>query len=331
MSAASTSSLAPDPRSQCERYTDQTYAKMRDDSERTAEYYAAIQAHAPGRVCLDIGTGALAVLAVQAARAGAKHVYAVEANAAAAEAAVATVAAAGQADRVTVLHGYSTDVTLPERVDLLLHEIIGEVAGAEGVVAAIADAADRHLAPDAQRPLSIPARARSLLAPAEFPGADYFASLEFPMLAAPGARALKLPALPRSLLLVDDALPFEELDFASAAPTASQRAELPFVAARAGELRGLAVHVEIFMPAASAGDAEHAPRADVSSARDLSHWPNVFLMLPDPVDVRAGQRLLARATCELAGAQPRYTFELLLLDDDAGGVSRSVGTMSYPE
>ena len=67
-------------------------------------------------------------------------------------------------------------MTLPQRVDLLLHEIIGEVAGAEGVVAAIADAATRHLAPtagDGQRPLSIPARARSLLAPAEFPGAEH--------------------------------------------------------------------------------------------------------------------------------------------------------------
>ena len=229
LTTASAAHLAPDPRSQCERYTDATYAKMVGDGERTSAYAAAIRQHAPGRVCLDIGTGALAVLALQAAEAGAAHVYAVEANAAAAEAAVATVAAAGFSDRISVLRGYSTDVELPARVDLLLHEIIGEVAGAEGVVAAVADARRRHLAPEAASsgaPVSVPARAVSLVAPAEFPGSEYFASLEFPMLAAPGARALKLPSLPRRLLL-DAAAPFESLDFSQAAPQPTQTVRPP--------------------------------------------------------------------------------------------------------
>ena len=67
---ASSLLTATDPRAICERYTDQTYAKMRDDSERTAAYSAAIKTFAPGRVCLDVGSGALALLALQAARAG---------------------------------------------------------------------------------------------------------------------------------------------------------------------------------------------------------------------------------------------------------------------
>ena len=135
---------------------------MRDDGERTSAYAAAIAATAHGRVCLvrcsakesctedserdmlaaagvilltvllalvpqDVGTGALALLALLAARAGAKHVYAIEANPDAAAAARALVAAEGFADVVTIVEGYSTDVTLPEKVDLLLHEIIGEV------------------------------------------------------------------------------------------------------------------------------------------------------------------------------------------------------------
>ena len=151
-------------------------------------------------------TGLLALLAVLAARAGARHVYAVEANADAAAAARATVEAAGLSSMVTVLDGYSTDVTLPERAEVVLHEIFGEVAGAEGVVAAIADAARRHMAPavvagavGSLAPRSVPALARSLVAPAEFPDGDYFSSLPFPMIAAPGATALKLPGLPRHL------------------------------------------------------------------------------------------------------------------------------------
>ena len=51
------------PRGQCERYSDETYAKMRDDEARTAAYDRAIALHSKGRTVLDIGTGALALLA----------------------------------------------------------------------------------------------------------------------------------------------------------------------------------------------------------------------------------------------------------------------------
>ena len=55
-------------------YTDATYAKMRDDTSRTEAYRRAIHAHAKGKVVLDIGTGALALLAIMAAEAGASKV-----------------------------------------------------------------------------------------------------------------------------------------------------------------------------------------------------------------------------------------------------------------
>ena len=69
------------PQALCERYTGETYTTMRDDEMRTRAYLSAIERHAPGKLCLDIGTGALALLAIIAARAGAEHVFAIEANA----------------------------------------------------------------------------------------------------------------------------------------------------------------------------------------------------------------------------------------------------------
>ena len=185
------------PQALCERYTGETYTTMRDDEMRTRAYLSAIERHAPGKLCLDIGTGALALLAIIAARAGAEHVFAIEANAEAAAAARQTVAAEGLEAQITVIEGYSTDVTLPRRVDLLLHEIIGEIASAEGVVAAVLDAGERHLRSGAAAPVSIPARARTLLAPCEFPGSEYFDALPHPMLAAPGAQ-VRRPNPPRS-------------------------------------------------------------------------------------------------------------------------------------
>ena len=74
------------PRGHAARYTPECYDGMRDDAARTAAYRAAITAAAQGKVVVDLGTGALALLAVFAAEAGAKHVYAIEVQAAAAAA-----------------------------------------------------------------------------------------------------------------------------------------------------------------------------------------------------------------------------------------------------
>ena len=165
------------PRGHAARYNSDCYAGMRDDAARTEAYRRAIDEAAAGRVVFDLGTGALALLAIFAARAGAAHVYAIEVQATAAEAARRTVAEAGLSDKVTVLDGFSTDtaVVLPIKAELMVHELIGEVAGEEGAVAAVADALRRHVDPAAPPPLSIPARVRTLLAPAEYPEAAYCA------------------------------------------------------------------------------------------------------------------------------------------------------------
>ena len=167
-----------------------------------------------------------------------------------------------------------------------MHEIIGEVAGAEGVGRAIADAAARHLRAGAAADggvVSVPARARTLCAPAEFPDEAYFASLPHPMLAAPGATALKLPGLPMATRLAA-AQPCEDLRFDAAAPALRQEATLTFVAERAGELRGLALHNEVFV-----ADGELAA-PEISSADPGSHWPHVLLMLQETAQLAAATR-----------------------------------------
>ena len=124
------------------------YEEMRVDENRTPLYYAAIRRRLAGTsdtVVLDLGTGAQALLALEAARAGAARVYAIEAGAASAQSAREAIEAAGFSDVVTVVEGLSTEVTLPERVDVVVSEIVGDVASEEGFYHAIADAHRRFV------------------------------------------------------------------------------------------------------------------------------------------------------------------------------------------
>ena len=127
----------------------------------------------------------------------------------------------------------------------------------------------------------------------------------------------------------------EELDFTAAAPAASHARELRFAVARRGELRGLALHIELLMDGATDASAEVGLAAsEVSSADPGSHWHNVMVLL-EPVGVEVGEQLLVRATAELgAGAPPQYTFEAWLggAADEAAPAEamRWLGAVTYP-
>ena len=312
------------PEGHASRYVTDCYAGMRDDVARTQAYRRAIATAAAGKIVLDIGTGGLALLALFAAESGAAHVYAFEVNEAAFESAKAAVAASAFADKVTVIQGFSTDpsVTIPVKANLVVHELIGEVAGEEGVVSAILDAAKRHLDPSAAPPLSIPSRSRSQIAPCELPDLatfpEYCAALPLGLLERPGqASVLKLPSLPRAALLAAPQT-FEDLRFDAGAPAASQQVDLIFVAQRGGRLRGLCIDVDLVCSVDGVG----SDVPEVSSAWVGSHWHNVIVLFEHVTPLTAGQRVRVCATCALVGPEPRYEFEAWLEEEVAQGAKR---------
>src|SRR5262245_12756055 len=141
------------------------HARMLHDDRRTRDYLAAIAAAVrPGDVVLDIGTGS-GVLAVAAARAGARRIYAVEASDIA-EVAGRVFATNGVTETVTLVPGWSREIELPEPADLLVAEIIGNEPLEEEILETTLDARRRLLKPDARliphtltllaRPLRLP-------------------------------------------------------------------------------------------------------------------------------------------------------------------------------
>eukprot|EP00913_Durusdinium_trenchii_P000999 g921.t2 len=105
------------------------YAAMRDDQLRTEAYAAAIRERVSmgAATVLDIGTGPFALLATIAANAGARKVYAIERTPSVAQEAQKFVEDAGLQEVISVISGNSQDVVLPEKVDLIVSELVGNV------------------------------------------------------------------------------------------------------------------------------------------------------------------------------------------------------------
>lgn len=152
------------------------YIEMANDETRNSWFWEAICRRLHGSkdlVVLEIGTGPFCLLAQMAAQAGARRVYAVEADPSAAENARACVAEAEATNGVPhgvieVIEGFSTDITLPERADLLVAEIVGNIATAEGIVGTMLDAQQRHLKRPYDPASYIPQRVQTWCAPVSY-------------------------------------------------------------------------------------------------------------------------------------------------------------------
>jgi protein arginine N-methyltransferase 1 len=95
----------------------------------------------------DIGTGT-GILALWALEAGAKHVYGIEANQVRTPQALERIANAGYSESFTVHSALSYNVELPEQVDIIISEILGNLGDNEDMTPILADARRRFLKED---------------------------------------------------------------------------------------------------------------------------------------------------------------------------------------
>ncbi|MSP25163.1 MAG: hypothetical protein EXR75_08360 [Myxococcales bacterium] len=122
------------------------HVAMLDDRARTEAYLRALaRTVREGDVVVDVGTGN-GVLAVAAARAGARIVYAIE-ETGIAETAMRVFEQNGVGDRIRVVRGKSTEVVLPELADVMVSELIGHDPLGERALEYTRDAVRRFVKP----------------------------------------------------------------------------------------------------------------------------------------------------------------------------------------
>lgn len=278
------------------------HISMLNDRARTEAYLRAIpEVVRSGDVVVEIGTGT-GVLAMAAARAGARHVYTIEAGAIG-RVAQALFEANGLGDRITLVSGRSSHATLPERGDVLLSEIIGSDPLDERVLESTRDAIGRLLAPDARfLPQSIRIYAVPVTIPAPLRAAYFFAEsarsrwsewykMDFGPLdrgnAAGPLRIFQRPHTARDWVRVSEPVLVAEINLASRHPPRVEQ-EMRVVATRRATIHGLVSYFDLRL---SSGVELST---DPSHVDEGSSWRLPVWLLPDPLEVEAGDALTLR-------------------------------------
>jgi type I protein arginine methyltransferase len=270
-------------------YDSLVYHVMTHDEVRNAAFRHALLPHVPGQVVLDLGTGSDLNWAREAAGHGARRVFAIEAMADSHAAAAALLASSGSADTIELRYGESFALSLPEPAGVCVAEIIGSIASSEGMMAVMADARERLLAPGA---IVVPAAASTLAAAvslrAMFPGGLAFSRDALPYVqqifeACGGPFDLRLSvAHPPADIVMSTAEPVETFACDGSAPL-SATSQTRLTITRTGAIDGLLCWLRL-----EAGGG--AP--DLDSLRDKTSWIPVYLPLFDePVGVVPGDVL----------------------------------------
>ena len=125
-----------------------SHTLMLNDHIRMIAYEKAIKESVkPGMVVLDIGTGT-GILTKWALDAGAKKVYGIEVNEKIIPLALKRIEEAGHSDKFKIFNGLSYNIKLPEQVDIIISELLGNLGDNEDMIPILKDVKKRFLKED---------------------------------------------------------------------------------------------------------------------------------------------------------------------------------------
>ncbi|MCI0435350.1 MAG: 50S ribosomal protein L11 methyltransferase [Gemmatimonadetes bacterium] len=274
------------------------YGKMVADEVRMRAFIGALRdAIEPGSVVLDIGTGT-GVFALLASRLGARRVYAIEPDQAALAVARELATINGVADRIEFIAALSTEVSLPERADVMVSDLHGVLPLFKQHIPSIIDARSRLLAPGGAM---LPARDRLQIALVEAPepvntSIEHWLEDEFGVSLRAADRyarnTWRKARLGPDRLLTPPAC-WGTIDYASVqSPDVS--GDVKWTAGRAGVAHGLAVWFD-----ATIGDGHGFSNAPGEPG---TIYGQGYFPLQEPVALECGDAIAVSLSARLAGA-----------------------------
>ena len=262
------------------------YQIMMADRQRMDAYQRAIERVCPGKVVCEIGVG-LGPLSLMALNAGAQRVYAIEVGEAQLALSTAVLQANGFGpDRFVPLRGWSTDLQLPERVDVVLSETLDHLGVGEQTVRYMLDARERLLKPDG---VFLPAGigcCTALASPRQWSERDDFWSSDLSAhhgidysAIVPHIRSLNYSLDIENEELLSTWCPWQTIDMAHLDGLEPSHSLL-FETTRQGRVDGLAFAFVAYL----SEDVELSTMPDAPS----THWRQGFQPFPEPIEVEAG-------------------------------------------
>jgi len=262
---------------------------VRDLGRNEAYERALKQLVTADSVVLEIGTGT-GLLAMMAARAGARHVYSCEMEPLAALAAAENIARNGYAERVTVISKKSTELAvgedIPAPADLLVSEIVSDSLLGEDLLPTMEDALTRLVKPGAPVIPDDAAVLGALIGDAPWAmgnrlgvvsGFDLSAFDRLaPMVISPDVNALTLDEA------LSDEVELFRFDFSRPAHYPAETKEISIAIRCDGLARGFLQWN--WLGLASGIEYDNRPPAD-------TNWNPLFYVFPESIPVRAGDTL----------------------------------------
>ena len=303
-------------------YDDLLYYAMTHDECRNRSYRAAIDRVVKGKVVLDLGTGADALLARFCVQAGAARVYALEAGEDAFRHAKTLVERLDLTERITVVRGHSTEVELPEPVDVCVSEILGTIGSSEGAVPVLNDARRflknhgtmiPHRCVTKIAPVSLPEHLTGALRLTQLP--SVYTRRVFDRVGHPFDLRLCIKNFPRENLLSQSQV-FEALDFSGLVPP-EDSCRVRFTIDTSSRLDGFLLWLNLY-------PAEGDEPLDSLNQR-LSWLPVFFPVFHPGLEVSPGDVIEAECARAVAedGRMPDYLLEGVIAKGDGSRISFS--------
>ena len=274
-----------DKNSQFVSFDTSAYKAMRDDPTRTPQFQKAIEKRLgdipEDKIVVDLGTGPFALFAIIAAQLGAKKVYAIEANKEAALSARQYIKKSGFDDVIEVLEGFSTDITLDEKADFCIAEIVGSVASEEGAYATIKSAHSNLLKEPNKDSSWIPSRIQTYAAPASYTLHTLFGPPEFDWSKLKG-EPVRFNCRDKGLGLLADPVMVEDISFADILSKAqderNKKKNFTFTAnTERIEDNQLAFYQEFKRGNSSTKDSGELAEKAAHSLSGIALWPRIIL------------------------------------------------------